>query len=198
MRRSPSRDVRFSVPHQAACLSLADRRPKRVPTQLALSCARPIPATVACRPPCGMDGESMGQDWRGGISICRAREERGNVGLFHGKGWGIANCIGWLISNRNPSSARSLPSGTTRPGGAPSPSGGGVCLVRDGQLSTMPSFFPRLMRWTAEGPGLLPGLLIPVQTASGQPRWASTASSSKATILVILIIGLTAGPAVSL
>jgi hypothetical protein len=124
MRRSPSRDVRFSVPHQAACLSLADRRPKRVPTQLALSCARPIPATVACRPPCGMDGESMGQDWRGGISICRAREERGNVGLFHGKGWGIANCIGWLISNRNPSSARSLPSGTTRPGGAPSPSEG--------------------------------------------------------------------------
>jgi hypothetical protein len=59
-------------------------------------------------------GLARGDNYSPGMR--RARK----CGVISRWSWGIANCIGWLISNRNPSSARSLPSGATRPGGAPS------------------------------------------------------------------------------
>ena len=69
---------------------------------------------------------------------------------------------------------------------APRPSGrGGAPLGRRHPPRTTKK--PRPIAW--------PGLFVFV---SGRPQWASTASSRSATMLVILIIGLTAGPAVSL
>ena len=95
--------------------------------------------------------------------------------------------------------ARSTPNmviGLDKPLGNASPKAGPMPMVRR-QREPLSTGFRAPHESQRKSPGIAAGALVFGEVRRDQPC-ASTASSSRATMLVILIIGFTAGPAVSL